>query len=145
MKKKKEPKFIWNEETGIAICTINEQFTGVAQCHDDDMDMKSEKVGCEIAYNRALVISLKYEKNNVIIPSLRALRQLYYSMSHSKRFNPKSYEATMLKRQIENWEFDLNVIEDAIESVQDYIHMYIKTKEDLYQNIRKNRQQDKNQ
>lgn len=145
MKKTKEPKFIWNEETGIAICTIGGKFAGTAQCHDDDMDMKSEKVGCEIAYNRALIESLKHEKNNIIIPSLRALRQLYYSMSHSKRFNPKSYEAVMLRRQIENWEFDLNIIEDAIESVQDYIHQYIKTKEELYQHIRTIRKQDKNQ
>lgn len=132
MKKTKEPKFIWHEKTGIAICTINEKFTGTAQCHDDDMDMKSEKVGCEIAYNRALIKSLKHEKNNVIIPSLRALRQLYYSMVQSKQFNPKSYEANMLKRQIENWEFDLNIIEDTIKSVQDYIHQYIKTKDELY-------------
>ncbi len=144
MKKSKEPKFIWNEETGIAICIINEQFSGVAQCHDDDMDMKSEKVGCEIAYNRALLKCLRHEKNNVINPSLRALKQLYYSMKQSKRFNPKSYETIMLKRQIENWKFDLDSINDAIEVVQEYIHEYIKTKEELYQHIRAMRK-DKNQ
>ena len=143
MKKYKEPKFIWHEKTGIAICTINDKFIGMAYCHEDDTDMKSEKVGCEIAYNRALIKSLKYEKNNVIIPSLRALRQLYYSMIQSKRFNPKSYEANMLKRQIENWEFDLKAIENAIESVQEYIQYYIKTKDELYQHIRKNRKDKK--
>ena len=117
MKKTKEPKFIWNEKTGIAICTIDDKFTGTAYCHEDDTDMKSEKVGCEIAYNRALLKYLKHEKNNVIIPSFRALKQLYYSMEQSKRFNPKSYEIVMLKRQIENWKFDLDTINDAIETI----------------------------
>lgn len=64
-------------------------------------------------------------------------------MIQSKRFNPKSYEANMLKRQIENWEFDLKAIENAIESVQEYIQYYIKTKDELYQHIRKNRKDKK--
>ena len=36
-------------------------------------------------------------------------------MIKSKRFNPKSYEANMLKRQIENWEFDLKAIENVLD------------------------------
>ena len=64
-------------------------------------------------------------------------------MIQSKRFNSKSYEANMLKRQIENWEFDLKTIENTIESVQEYIQYYIKTKDELYQHIRKNRKDKK--
>ena len=100
MKKKlQQPKFIYGEEKGMSICKLETKyglFVGKAKCHPDDFDMKSEKVGCEIAYSRAAIKSLKYERECIIKPSLKSLKQLYYSMKHSKKFNPKSYEAKML-------------------------------------------------
>lgn len=95
------PKFKWYGEIGKAICQLHTKygvFGGTASCHPDDKDMMSEKVGCEIAYSRAAINSLKYERDCIIKPSLKALRQLYFSMKHSKKFNPKSYEAKMLWR-----------------------------------------------
>ena len=141
------PKFEWYEEDRQAICKLHTKygtFTGIANCHPDDEDMMSEKVGCEIAYSRAAIESLKYERDNVIKPSLKALKQLYYSMNRSKRFNPKSYEYKMLKRQIECWEFDLAVISDMIDTERTWIRDYINTKEALYQNIRANRNNGQN-
>lgn len=141
------PKFEWYEEDRQAICKLHTKygtFTGIASCHPDDEDMMSEKVGCEIAYSRAAIESLKYERDNVIKPSLKALKQLYYSMNRSKRFNPKSYEYKMLKRQIECWEFDLAVINDMIDTERTWIRDYINTKEALYQNIRANRNNGQN-
>lgn len=141
------PKFEWYEEDRQAICKLHTKygtFTGIASCHPDDEDMMSEKVGCEIAYSRAAIESLKYERDNVIKPSLKALKQLYYSMNRSKRFNPKSYEYKMLKRQIECWEFDLAVISDMIDTERTWIRDYINTKEALYQNIRANRNNGQN-
>lgn len=141
------PKFEWYEEDRQAICKLHTKygtFTGIASCHPDDEDMMSEKVGCEIAYSRAAIESLKYERDNVIKPSLKALKQLYYSMNRSKRFNQKSYEYKMLKRQIECWEFDLAVINDMIDTERTWIRNYINTKEALYQNIRANRNNGQN-
>ena len=141
------PKFEWYEEDRQAICKLHTKygiFTGIASCHPDDEDMMSEKVGCEIAYSRAAIESLKYERDNVIKPSLKALKQLYYSMNRSKRFNPKSYEYKMLKRQIECWEFDLAMIGDMIDTERTWIRDYINTKEALYQNIRANRNSGQN-
>ena len=137
-----KPIFHYDKETGCSTCVIETKygkFSGTACCHPDDMDMASEKVGCEIAYSRAAIDSLKYERDNVIKPSLKALKQLYYSMNRSKKFNPKSYEYKMLKRQIECWEFDLAVINDMINTERTWIRDYINTKEALYQNIRANR------
>ena len=145
--KKIKPIFHYDKETGCSTCVIETKygkFSGTACCHPDDMDMASEKVGCEIAYSRAAIDSLKYERDNVIKPSLKALRQLYYSMNRSKRFNPKSYEYKMLKRQIECWEFDLAVIGDMIDTERTWIRDYINTKEALYQNIRANRNSGQN-
>ena len=145
--KKIKPIFHYDKETGCSTCVIETKygkFSGTACCHPDDMDMASEKVGCEIAYSRAAIDSLKYERDNVIKPSLKALKQLYYSMNRSKRFNPKSYEYKMLKRQIECWEFDLAVIGDMIDTERTWIRDYINTKEALYQNIRTNRNSGQN-
>ena len=142
-----KPIFHYNKETGCSTCIIETKygkFSGTACCHPDDMDMASEKVGCEIAYSRAAIDSLKYERDNVIKPSLKALKQLYYSMNRSKKFNPKSYEYKMLKRQIECWEFDLAVINDMINTERTWIRDYINTKEALYQNIRANRNSGQN-
>lgn len=141
------PKFEWYEEDRQAICKLHTKygtFTGIASCHPDDEDMMSEKVGCEIAYSRAAIESLKYERDCIIKPSLKALKQLYYSMNRSKRFNPKSYEYKMLKRQIECWEFDLAMISDMIDTERTWIRDYINTKEALYQNIRANRNSGQN-
>ena len=142
-----KPIFHYDKETGCSTCVIETKygkFSGTAYCHPDDMDMASEKVGCEIAYSRAAIDSLKYERDNVIKPSLKALKQLYYSMNRSKKFNPKSYEYKMLKRQIECWEFDLSVVNDMIDTERTWIRDYINTKEALYQNIRANRNNGQN-
>ena len=53
---KKQPKFTWDPERGVAKCTIYDgenEFTGVAQCCEADRDMMSEKTGCEIALRLA--------------------------------------------------------------------------------------------
>lgn len=145
--KNNRPIFHYDKETGCSTCVIETKygkFSGTACCHPDDMDMASEKVGCEIAYGRAAIDSLKYERDNVIKPSLKALKQLYYSMNRSKRFNPKSYEYKMLRRQIECWEFDLSIINDMIDTERTWIRDYINTKEALYQNIRANRNNGQN-
>ena len=145
--KKTKPIFHYDKETGCSTCVIETKygkFSGTACCHPDDMDMASEKVGCEIAYSRAATDSLKYERDNIIKPSLKALKQLYYSMNRSKNFNPKSYENKMLKRQIENWEYDLITINNMIKTEKKYIHNYIETKEILYQHLRANRDNGQN-
>ena len=136
-------KFRWDEETGLAIAIIYTPygvFTGEAECHPDDRDMISEKVGCEIAYTRATIDALVFERDNRIKPSLASLKQLYYSMNRSKQFNPKSYENKMLRRQIQNWEMDLKNINSIIRSQRQYLTDYINTKESLYQTLRKHRE-----
>lgn len=140
--KNNRPIFEWNDDKGIAICVIHTpygDFSGNATCHTDDKDMMSKKVGCEIAYCRATIKMLTYRRDCQIKPALKALKQLYYSMKHSKKFNPKSYESKMLRRQIENWEFDLDIVNDMLNTERKYVHDYIMTKELLYQDLRAKR------
>ena len=136
----KKPEFYF--ENGISKCVLRTKygiFEGIAKCHPDDFDMESEKVGCEIAYCRATIEALKHERDNIIKPSLNALKQLYYSMKHSKKFNPKSYENKMLWGQIQNWSFDLATINKMINTERTMLKNYIETKDNLYHNIRAQR------
>ena len=136
-----QPEFYF--ENGISRCIITTKhgkFEGIAKCHPDDHDMESEKTGCEIAYYRATLAALKHARNNVIKPSLQALKQLYYSMNRSKYYNKKSYESKMLWSQIQNWQFDLDTINKMIATTKQSLTEYIKIKEELYQSIRKNRE-----
>jgi hypothetical protein len=138
----KKPQFEYDKESGLSVCTLiidNNIFTGIAQCHPEDMDMESEKVGCELAYRRAIIEALRHRRDNIIKPSLQALKQLYYSMEHSKKFNKYSYENKRLWGQINNWKCDLDTINKMIAAERKFIKQYIDTKEELYKNIRINR------
>ncbi len=138
----KKPEFTWNEETGVATCTIfdaNVSYVGVSYCHPTDRDMMSPKTGQNLAYMRAQVKALQAHKNNEIKPALNALKQLYYSMKHCGKFNPESYENKMLQRQIAMQEDDLKITKDMIHNIQLEMKHMIDEKDDFYKKVRANR------
>ena len=97
---KNQPIFEWDEDLGLASCILTDGenvFYGSAQCHSADSDMMNEKTGCEIAFRRARIESIKYYRDECKT-KLAAVNQLYYSINKSKKFNPKSYESKMLRR-----------------------------------------------
>lgn len=139
---KKQPYYDWDSENGIATCILSDGiniFLGTAQCHPDDKDFISEKTGMLIAEERAFIKSLQHYKNNEIKPELKALNQLYYSIKHSKKYNPKSYEAKMLKRQIKIKEMDLQEVKEMIYTHKGYINKFIADKDEFYERVRNNR------
>ena len=75
---------------------------------------------------------------------LKALKQAYYSMNQSKKFNPKSYENKMLQRQIRQIEFDLDTIRDMLATEEQNLREYIQEKDKFYKRIRHNREKAKN-
>ena len=101
--------------------------------------MVTEKVGCEIALRRATILLLKSRKVE-LQGGYNALRQLYYSMKHSKKFNPKSYENIMLQRQMRLIKFDLDTINKMIANERQKLNEYITEKDKFYQQIRKRRE-----
>lgn len=133
------PKYAYDKLLRIATCTLTDgrnKFVGKALCHEDDTDMESEKTGYEIAHMRAKIEYFKHIKNNEIKPALSAVKQVYYTMKHSKKFNPKSYENKMLQRKIRSLEFDLDVVNNMITTEKEKLHSYIAEKEKFYQKIR---------
>ena len=144
---KRQPLFDWDPETGIATCIIfdkNDQtYVGMAQCHPDDIDMMSEKTGCHIALERAAIYGLQSIRKNELKPELASLKQLYYSMNRSKYFNPKSYEARTLKRQIKIKEEDIRSITNEIYLRKEQLREFINDKDSFYKEVRANRGQEK--
>ena len=105
--------------------------------------MKNRMTGLQIADARARLKYLRFIKNYEIKPALAALKQLYYSMAHSKKFYKKTYENKMLYRQIQNYTFDLDTINNEIATLRKSLSEYLIEKEHIYQVIRSKRQQDK--
>ena len=136
-----EPIYTWDQENGIATCTIVSdfgKFITSSHCHPDDMDMANEKTGCNYAYKRAYIKVLQAYKKELKI-QLGALNQLYYSMNRSKYFNPKSYENKMLQRQIRQRQEDIEYTNNAIKEAKNKLNYIINEKDKFYKNIRKNR------
>ena len=143
---KHEPIFSWDEEQGLASCILTDGkqvYTGIAQCHPEDVDMMSEKTGCEIAFKRAKIETLRALRDELKI-RLSTLKQLYHSMNISHRFNENSYENKMLQRQIRSINFDLTTTKEILASEEQSLRAYIKSKDIFYTQTRKRRQMAKN-
>lgn len=135
----KQPEYTWSERYSTATCTLfykNYEFTGIANCHPDDQDMMSKLTGQTIAEYRATLQYLRFIRDCELQPQLKALKQLYYSMNHSKYFNPKSYEAKMLYRQINILQEDLKENKYLIDFTKKELEVYLKTKERDHQQLR---------
>ena len=135
----KNLEFVFDEENGTTICVMkydNRDFMGTAVCAPEDMDYLSKKTGQEIAFNRASVEVLKYDKF-CLTQELKGLKSLYYSIKHSKKYNPKSYEAIMLRHQINMRENDIAQLKVDIKTTQQYIKNYISQKDKAYKIWRK--------
>ena len=123
----KKPEYTWDPGLGFASCTLyykNLEFYGSAHCHRDDEEA------------RATIEYLTHIRDNEVRPQLKSLYQLYYSMKHSSKFNPKSYESIMLYRQIHHLEKDLDAVSKEIVNIKQMLKEYIEQKEKDHQKIR---------
>lgn len=136
----KQPTYIWKPEIGYAGCIIHYndlEFYGDAICHPDDEDMMSRLTGQKIADARATIQLLSHIRDFELRPQLKILKQLFFSMKHSKQFNKKSYEARMLYRQIRSLENDIATIKKEIADIKQELKKYLSDKEELFQTIRR--------
>lgn len=137
-----EPIFEWNEEIGQAYCVLTDNrgrvSIGTATCHPEDEDMKSRRTGEEIAFRRARIENMRAVRAD-LSSELRALNQLYYSMKHSSKFNPKSYENKMLQRRIRATEFDLATIKEMLTTERENLKKLLQEKDKFYTQVRAHR------
>ena len=137
-----EPIFEWNEETGTAKCTVsykNKKIQGVAICHPDDKDMQSKLTGQEIAKRRAKIECYIHIKENEILPKIEILNHLIGTMTHSKNFNPKSYEIKRVRAELQNLKDDLTTINEELAEERVGLKLFLVQKDAFYKQIRTRR------
>ena len=142
----KKPDFYWNPEEKTATCTIydgNKTYVGIAKCQDVDADMCSEKTGYEIAFFRAR-IKLYIANREELKIRLSALKYYFNSINQSKKYNEKSYEVKILKKQMKIIELDIALMENMINEEKQQLKTYIDLKDAFYKKIRSNRAQRSN-
>lgn len=136
----KQPTYFWNEDWGMARCTLyykDFKFTGIAFCHDDDKDMQSKLTGQTIAETRALIKYYRHLRDNEIKPELKALKQFYYDIIQSQRINKNSYEFRYLCKQIRKKTFELDTIKKELANISKFLKDYIESKDKTHKAIRK--------
>lgn len=145
MKEYQEPLFSWEQETGIASCTIRYKdfiFTGYAMCSPEDEDMKSKLTGQDIAYRRALIKYLIHVRDCELKPAIAALKQYYYTMKHSKYFKENSYEIIRFNKHLKSYEENLQSIKEEILEEKIALQRLILTKDAYYNKIREKRKKE---
>ena len=130
----------WNEELGLAQCVITDFSNGVilsgygkAMCHDDDEQWKRASTGKYIAMTRAQIDILRKKRDYELKPSIMAIEHIISTMINSKKYNPNSYEAKRIKKELQNLKDDLNMVNTIINDEQTSLQTYLKTKDELHQ------------
>ena len=127
----------WNEEIGMAQCVITDTSGGVtlsgygrAICHDDDEVRKNQITGDYIAFTRAQIDILRKKRDYELKPSIVAIEHIISTMKNSKKYNPNSYEAKRIKKELQNLKLDLKYINTVIEDTQLGLKEYLTLKDE---------------
>ena len=130
----------WNEELGLAQCVITDFSNGVilsgygrAICHDDDTRWKRASTGKYIAMTRAQIDILRKKRDYELKPSIMAIEHIISTMTNSKKYNPDSYEAKRVKKELKNLKNDLHMINTIIKDEQASLKTYLDAKDKLHQ------------
>ena len=134
----------WDAEHGVARCVllyrtssgIEIQGIGIAECAPEDNDFMSELTGSIIAQDRAQIDLFKKINNYEIKPAIAALKHVYCTMQHSKHYNPKSYEAIRLKKELAHLMDELEENKNIIINIKEDLARYIRHKDELYKSLR---------
>ncbi len=137
----KEPIFKYKDghATCIAEDSMGRKFIGEAWCADEDKDFESKITGLTIAETRAQIAAAKTYRDDIKV-KLSALKQLLYSMNQSGNFDPHSYEAKMLYRQIKLHKLDLEIAKHQLAVLKLDLFEYINEKDAYHKKIREMRE-----
>lgn len=130
--------YYFDNEQGTAYCFItdgNKTHAGLAQCHEEDRPFMSERTGLQIAECRAEIAALKNIKDNELLPAYKALQHLQTNIKTSKYYNPKAYEARMLRRQVCIKQNELAAVKQEIATLEQFLNDYIEAKDKLYHQL----------
>lgn len=134
----------WDEEHGVYRIVLRYRTPsgiilegiGIAECHPDDYPFMSQLTGSMIAGYRAEIDLIKKVNNYEIKPGIDTLKHVYCTMSHSKQYNPKSYEAIRIKKELAHLMDELEENKQTMAYIKNELKEYIDNKEKIYQRIR---------
>ena len=134
----------WDEEHGVARCILSYRMSsgaylkgiGIAECHPDDTPFISQLTGGVIAQYRAEIDLLKKINQFELGPSITAVKHIYCTMTRSKHYNPKSYEANRIKRELAHLLDEYTENKNMIVLLKHNLDKYIQDKEKLYKKIK---------
>lgn len=137
----------WDEKTGYALVILydtkkDKTFMGVAQCHENDMDMKSSFTGLSIAQYRAEIEMYKYYKE-LLTTELNTLLDFEKSAKCCKHYNEDFQIENLLHKRIEKYRLSLIYVTNMIKAAQENLQKYLRAKAELYQKLRDNRKKKK--
>ena len=124
----------------MALCIIyegNKLYYGTAMCANEDKDMQSEKVGCEIAYRRA---RLDYFKEQKAKSRAKLEGLLHLKSTLSPTVDTNDYVYKRLLKEIKNLEDKTIYYCNKIDFEKARLREYINDKDEFYKYIRKKRQ-----
>lgn len=117
-------------------------FTGIAICHSNDEDFKSERTGGAIAEARAHIHYLQHKKNCELKSQLKILTHLIANIQNSKNHNPKSYEFARILSQKKAIEREIEAVSQEIAEQKESLKTYIDEKDKLYKRLRAKKDKD---
>lgn len=134
----------WDKDSGVSTCTLRYRSSndvdflgnGVAICHPNDQDFKTELTGAIIAEYRAEIDICRKIRDYELRPGLMALNHVLGTMTKSKHFNPKSYEAKRLIKEINRYKKEIEDTNDLIAELQLNLKAYIDGKDAIYRERR---------
>lgn len=134
----------WDKDSGVSTCTLRYRSNndvdflghGIAVCHENDQDFKSELTGAIIAEYRAEIDVCRKIRDYELRPGLMALKHVLGTMVKSKHFNPKSYEAKRLMKEIHRYKEEIEDTNKLIAELQLNLKAYIDGKDAIYRERR---------
>jgi len=81
---------------------------------------------------RAQIDILRKKRDYEIKPSIMTLEHVLSTMEQSKKYNPKSYEAIRIKKELKHYQEDLRMIQTIIVDEQENLRLYLAGKDQLH-------------
>ena len=132
----------WNEELGMAQCVINDTSNGVmlvgygrAVCCDEDEKYKSKITGYYIAETRARIDIMCKKRDYELRPAIMALEHVLATMEHSTKYDPNSYEAKRIRKELKNLKNDLHIVRSIITDEKNALKTYLEQKDAIYRKL----------
>ena len=135
----------WNAELGMAQCIITDTSNNVtlrgygrAICSEEDEKYASEITGRYIANCRARIEIMRQKRDYELKPAIMTLQHVISTMEHSNKYNPNSYEAKRIRKELKNLQNDLRITCSIINDEKESLKIYLEQKDAIYRKLDEN-------